>query len=349
MTAISKHPSRSAGGGIGNAGAIDVRDIGSFHIGGRVSTLRGMPGRRRVSTPNGAVHPVDPNGEIVSGQMYVQYVRLARPRSRHPMLLWHGGGMCGTNWETTPDGRPGWQMYFLRAGFDVLVSDAVERGRSGWAPWPEIYEGAPYFRTAKEAWEETFRFGPAGSWHPEPARRRMHPGLRFPAEHMEAFMSQFVPRWSCNDERTQAAYDLLVATQDHRAILLTHSQGGQFGLRAALHAPARVAAVVSLEPSGAPDPLAGDARMLRGVPHLFVWGDHLAQHRFWAESMPRVRRWHEALLDAGVDSTWLDLPSRGIHGNSHALMADDNSDAIAETVLRWLDRRSLRAPEAASR
>jgi len=342
-TPFLSHPTSACTRRETTPGAIGVREISSFHLGGRVITLRGMPGRRRVSTPNGAVHPVDPNGEIIAGQMYVQCVRLAAPRSCYPMLMWHGGGMCGTNWESTPDGRPGWQMFFLREGFDVLVSDAVERGRSGWAPWPEVYDGVPFFRTGREAWEETFRFGPPGSWHAEVSLRTTHAGLRFPAEHMEAFMSQFVPRWACNDERTQAAYDLLVATQDHRAIVLTHSQGGQFGLRAALRAPGSVAAVVSLEPSGAPDPMAHDARILRGVPHLFVWGDYLAKHPFWVESVPRVRRWHEAMVEGGVDSTWIDLPALGIDGNSHALMSDDNSDTIAALVLDWLDRRGLRS------
>jgi hypothetical protein len=76
------------------------------------------------------------------------------------------------NWENTPDGRPGWQMFFLRAGFDTYVSDAVERGRASWAPYPQVYSEPPYFRTAKEAWEETFRFGPAHSWNIDPSKRR---------------------------------------------------------------------------------------------------------------------------------------------------------------------------------
>jgi hypothetical protein len=33
------------------------------------------------------------------------------------------------------------------------------------------------------------------------------------------------------------------------------------------------------------------------------------------------------------------LPSLGIVGNSHAMMADDNSDAVAEIVLDWLRQR----------
>jgi pimeloyl-ACP methyl ester carboxylesterase len=301
-----------------------------------------MPGRERVSTQHGAVHPVDPNGEIIAGQMYVQYVKLERPTGKSPLLLWHGGGMCGVNWETTPDGRPGWQMFFLRAGLDVYVSDAVERGRASWAPYPEVYAEAPYFRTAREAWEETFRFGPPGSWHRDPAERRPYQGVRFPVERMETFMNQFIPRWATNNERTQRAYDALVGTLD-AGIILTHSQGGNFGLTAALHAPERVKAVISLEPSGAPSADENDAAALKGVPHLFIWGDYLDQHSFWVNSLPKVRRWRDALVAAGADVEWIDLPAQGIKGNSHALMADDNSDAIAALVLDWLRKRGLAA------
>jgi pimeloyl-ACP methyl ester carboxylesterase len=319
-----------------------IRDIGSFHVGGEMLRLHGMPYRERVSTNHGAVHPVDPNGEIIAGQMYVQYVKLERPTGKWPLLLWHGGGMSGVNWETTPDGRPGWQMFFLRAGLDVYVSDAVERGRASWAPYPEVYAEAPYFRTAREAWEETFRFGPPGSWHRDPAARRPHAGVRFPIDRMETFMNQFVPRWATNNERTQRAYDALVGKLGS-SIVLTHSQGGNFGLTAALRAPERLKAVISLEPSGAPSVDESDAAALRHVPHLFVWGDYLDQHSFWVDSVPKVRRWHDALAAAGADVEWIDLPAKGIKGNSHALMADDNSDAIALVVLEWLRKRGLAA------
>ncbi len=323
-----------------SAAPLQVRDIGSFHVGGQMVSLTGLAPRLRVSTANGAVHPIDPNGEMIAGQMYVQYVKLAAPRSPHPLLLWHGGGMSGVNWETTPDGRAGWQMFFLRAGFDVFVSDAVERGRASWAPYPDVFKDAPYFRTGREAWEETFRFGPAGSWNVDPAQRRSHDGLRFPIARMEGFMNQFVPRWGDNDALTQHAYDALVGSLES-SIVLTHSQGGNFGLQAALHAPDRIKAVISLEPSGAPDPEHCDPAVLGDVPHLFVWGDYLDQHPFWVESVPKVRRWYEALVAAGVNAQWIDLPSRGIVGNSHALMADSNSDAIGKMVHEWMCEMNL--------
>ena len=322
--------------------ALPVSQIGSFHVGGRLTRVDGLPARARVSTSGGPVHPIDPNGDIMVGQMYVQYVKLAQPRSPVPLLLWHGGGMTGANWETTPDGRPGWQMAFLRAGFDTYVSDAVERGRASWAPYPQVYAEAPYFRTAKEAWEETFRFGPAGSWSADPALRRTHPGLRFPVAHIEAFLCQCVPRWGCNDGLTQQAYDALLQRMEHAAIVLAHSQGCNFALAAAATAPDRVRAVVVLDPSGAPDPREHDPRRLRGLPHLFVWGDYLDLHPFWVHSRPAVERWRDALIEAGCDVTWMDLPARGIRGNSHAMMADQNSDAIAGLVLDWLATHSGR-------
>jgi pimeloyl-ACP methyl ester carboxylesterase len=232
-------------------------------------------------------------------------------------------------------------MFFLHAGFHTYVSDAVERGRASFAPFPQIYAEAPYFRTAKEAWEDTFRFGPEGFWHHDPAQRRPYPGVRFPIDAFEAFFAQCVPRWGCNDALARAAYDALLRRLDPGVIILTHSQGGNFGLAAALGAPERVRAIISLEPSGAPDPATADAARLKGVPHLFVWGDNWSGNPFWAKSRPASERWRDALIAAGCDVTWIDLPTRGVFGNSHALMADDNSDDIAAMVLEWLVARGL--------
>ncbi len=320
---------------------INVRDIGSFQIGGRLVQLEGMPVRERVSTPGGPVYEINQDGEIFVGQMYVQFVRLMAPRGVGPLLMWHGGGMTGACWESTPDGRPGWQTFFLRAGFDTYVSDAVERGRASWAPYPQIYPEAPYFRTARDAWEETFRFGPRGSWDVDPAQRRAYAGLRFPVQSFEAFLAQGVPRWGCNDALTQAAYDALIQRLDAGSIVLAHSQGSNFALSAALHAPDRVRAVIVLEPSGAPDPAVADAARLRGVPHLIVWGDNWQDNEFWRRSRPAAERWRDALAAAGCDVTQIDLPQRGIGGNSHALMADSNSDEIAALVLEWMTARGL--------
>ena len=153
-----------------------LREIRSFHVGGRIASPRGLPVEQRRFAQNGVDRQVDPNGEFITGQMYVQAFLQALPRQRMPVLLWHGGGMTGVNWETTPDGRPGWLSAFLLAGFDVYLSDAVERGRASWSRWPEIFPGAPVFRTLEDGWD-MFRFGPTGSYDPDPAQALCGPAV----------------------------------------------------------------------------------------------------------------------------------------------------------------------------
>ena len=118
-----------------------------MHIGGREAVLSGLAEREVLYSPGNPPVMVNPNGAFEVEQMYVQYVRLATPKARHPLLLMHGGGLCGVTYETKPDGHPGWQSWFLRAGHDVYVADAVERGRASWARSPEIFQGEPHFRT----------------------------------------------------------------------------------------------------------------------------------------------------------------------------------------------------------
>ena len=113
-------------------GTIAVKEIGSFHVGGRTAVLSGLPEKEVRFTPTQPVTRLNPNGEFEVEQMYVQYVKVADSarRGAHPMVMIHGGGLAGVTWETKPDGGPSWQMYFLQQGHDVYIADAVERGRA---------------------------------------------------------------------------------------------------------------------------------------------------------------------------------------------------------------------------
>jgi hypothetical protein len=182
----------------GPSGGVNVAEVGSFHIGGRAVSLSGLPVKEVVFSQGMAPLKVDPNGDFHAEQMYVQYVKQRAPKARYPLLMWHGGGLSGVTWETKPDGRPGWQMFFLNQGHDVYVSDAVERGRASWARYPEIFKGEPMFRTKKEAWE-LFRIGQVGSYVSDPAQRKAHPGQLFPINAFDQFALQGVPRWVTND------------------------------------------------------------------------------------------------------------------------------------------------------
>jgi pimeloyl-ACP methyl ester carboxylesterase len=313
-----------------------VREVGSFHVGGRTAALSGMPTRDVVFSPGAPPIKVDPNGEFAVEQMYVHYVKLAQPKAKVPILLWHGGGLTGVTWETKPDGKPGWQQFFLNVGYDVYVSDAVERGRASWARFPEIFKSEPMFRTKKEAWE-LFRIGPS---YEIGGARVAFEGQQFPIEAFDQFAMQGVPRWVTNDAATQKAYDALVE-KVCPCIVVVHSQGGSFGFSAALTAPDKIKALVAIEPSGAPDSANIDVGKLKGVPHLIVWGDFRDKVAVWQRLPIAPTRYRDALVAAGGKADVFDLPVMGIKGNTHMLMMDRNSDDIAKLIHDWIAKQGL--------
>src|SRR5262245_49323914 len=325
--------------GPAEAQTIAVAEVGSFHVGGRAVSLTSLPTRDVVFTAGSAPIKVDPNGDFEVEQMYVQYVKLAKPRARYPLLLWHGGGLTGVTWETKPDGKPGWQLFFLRAGHDVYVSDAVERGRASWARFPEIFTSEPLFRTKKQAWED-FRIGAPGSYKVSAADRAALPGQLFPIESFDQFFKQGVPRWSTTDAQIQAAYNQLVQ-KVCPCVIVVHSQGGNFGFNAALTAPDKVKALIAIEPSGAPKPEAASGGKLKGVPHLVVWGDFVSQSPFCTRFVPASRSYAEALRAEGGVADWWELPKMGDTGNGHMMMMDKNSDQVAQMIQKWMGEKGL--------
>ncbi|WP_293811391.1 esterase [uncultured Bosea sp.] len=313
-----------------------VKEVGSFYIGGQEQAVSGQPISEIATTPGMRPFRYDPNGEFEVGQMYVQYVRQARPRSPLPLLMWHGGGLTGVTWETKPDGKPGWQQYFLNAGYDVYVSDSVERGR---ASWSRLYDGPPIFRTKKEGWE-LFRIGPPDSYSADAAKRASYPGVQFPKEDFDQFTKEFTPRWLTNDARSIAAYQQLV-DKVCPCIVVVHSQGGFFGYNAALNNPEKIKALVLVEPSGAPDPAKIEVAKLKSVPMLAIWGDNIKGHPLWQNFAAPSARLREAVQVSGGTFDWVSLPDAGMTGNTHMMMMDKNSDQIADLVRDWLTKHGL--------
>lgn len=71
------------------------------------------------------------------GDTYLHFARLESPRARQPLLFLQGASLPGGVWETRPDGQPGWQNFFLRAGHDVYIARA---GGQGQVTAPAAYE-----------------------------------------------------------------------------------------------------------------------------------------------------------------------------------------------------------------
>src|SRR2546423_10292244 len=73
-----------------------LRDMGSFHVGGRDVEITGKPVKEVVFTPGGVPAKVDLNGPYPVEAMYVQYFLPASRRGAVPLLMWYGAGPTGS-------------------------------------------------------------------------------------------------------------------------------------------------------------------------------------------------------------------------------------------------------------
>jgi pimeloyl-ACP methyl ester carboxylesterase len=313
---------------------IELRDMGSLHMGGRLIEISGQPIKEVVFTPGGVPAKMDPNGKYQVEQMYVQYFLPRNRKGKLPLLLWHGGGLTGVTYETKPDGGEGWLNYFIRAGWDSYISDAVERGRSGWT---NTFKGDAVFLPFGDPWER-FRIGPPGSWNDDKDKRTTYPGTQFPTDAYAQFMKQGVPRWLTTDDAIVAAYVALV-DKVCPCVVLVHSQSGSFGFKVLEARPEKVKALVAVEPT-----LGGDRSKLgsiKATPILVVYGDNAKDHPRWSKIRQGGVDYAGALKAAGGQIDVVDLPDRGISGNSHMIMMDKNSDTVAGVIQKWLVEQGL--------
>ena len=305
-----------------------LADFGAYTVGGRMIDVAGRATREINFTPT-ASFIYDPNGTFAIEHLYVQYFVPASRNAQPPILLLHGGGLTGSTWETTPDGRPGWLHGLLRRGFEVHVVDNVERGRAGWCAIEGIWPDAPIQRSLQEAWT-LFRFGRPGDFD----ARKPFPGQRFPIGALDTFARSFVPRWTSTGPAASAAFEALI-DRFEQVVVICHSQGGQFAFEAAASRSGRISALCAIEPSG----FTNAPEVLRGVPVLLVHGDFLDCDERWQQMNGRWRAWADALAGPHGKGaiTTMSLPREGIRGNSHMVMMDDNSDVVLERVVEWLD------------
>ena len=170
--------------------------------------------------------------------MYAQYFLPKNKKGKVPLLMWYGGGLTNVTYESTPDGREGGVNFFIRKGWDTYVSDAVERGGSGFAS-PDVWPSEPTFLTYQDPFER-FRIGDGeGSWNADSAKQKVMPGNQFPVEAYANYMKQSVLRWLSNDSAIMAAYIEYVDKVCPCVLLLLHSQGGAFGFKVAEQRPTR--------------------------------------------------------------------------------------------------------------
>ena len=182
-----------------------IQEQGSFAIGGTVMTNSGTYDATNRS----------PAGQTLHGDhAYVFYQIPVRAR-RLPLVLWHGIGQFSKTWETTPDGREGFQNIFLRRGFPVYVIDQPRRGRAGRSTLPATITPTP----DEQDWFGTFRLG---IW-PD-----FFPGVQFSRdpEALNQYFRQITPDTGPLDPALNSDAVTALFKKIGPGILVTHSHAG---------------------------------------------------------------------------------------------------------------------------
>ena len=314
---------------------IVLKDQGSFAFGGVVLNL--------------------PNGEKLHGDHgYVQY-QIPLVHRKLPIVMWHGFGQFSKTWETTPDGRDGFQNIFLRRGFSTYIIDQPRRGRAGRGTVGTTINPT---QIAKSFWWPTFQLG---------VYPNFFPGVQFPGAYdpaaLDQYLRQLVP--DTGPIERQVLVDAVAALFNKigPAILLTHSNGVRYGWSTAIKAP-NVKAIIAYEsgsyvfpdddlppaPPGhevIPVPPA-DFLKLTKIPIQCVFGDNIPTT---PQADPNVDRWRTAVVQTklfvqainsrGGKAELLSLPDVGVFGNTHFAFSDLNNIQVANLLSAYLKRNGL--------
>lgn len=328
-------------------GNMEVKKQGVFSAGGTVRTSEGVFNPENQWEETGAGQTAHVDHANVFFQIPAKVKGL-------PIVFLHGYGQSRVGWMTTPDGREGWSDYFLKEGHPVFLADEPHRGAAG----NTSVAGIISEKTLDQRWYTQFRIG---RW--ENGKSVANAGSQFPNddESVNQFFRQMTPDTGMKSDMggdfayeivtkaMAAAIDEVYARTGKKSILVTHSQGGLVGWLVPQHTK-NVAAIVAVEPGGAPSPDSPEYKEIvaQNIPVIFYFGDYIdnGDPKIIATSMwQRMREscyvFTKAYTGVGGDSTVIDLPKIGIYGNEHFLFQDLNSDEIAAHLSDWLKERKL--------
>ena len=297
---------------------------------------------------------------------YVQF-QVPRDARRYPLVMWHGGGQFSKTFETTPDGRDGYQNIFLRKGFATYILDQPGRGRAGRST------AGTTIPVAVPGEANLFTVFRLGIWEP-PDPRSFFPGVQFSQdpETLNQYFRQSTPDTGSGEggvtgagRSATDAVNAVAALLDQigPAILVTHSASGILGWRTALKSE-NVRAIVSYEPTtflvpeGDPAPPAGfvppitvtatEFQRLTEIPVQIVFGDNIASEPIglfgvdlWVRAVPAAQAFVEKVNARGGDAEVLRLPDVGVTGNTHFPFSDLNNLEVAELLSGYLNEKGL--------
>ena len=328
---------------------ITLKTMGSLFFGGDVKTLE--------------------NGVTFHGDHgYAQYYIPQNSRNL-PLVMWHGIGQSGKTFESTPDGREGFQAILTRRDWPVYIIDQPRRGRAGRTLADSGEAASPTALYESAAWD-AFRFG---LWVP-PAGPTVFPNVQMPMDGytIDQFYRQQTPDTGKEQDRKTLGETVgKLFTVTGPAILVTHSRSGQYGWATAMEQPDLVKAVVGYEPGhyifpegeipadiprgkvhvtamDTPTVPLDEFKKLTRMPILIVYGDNIATEvsevynsEVWRSASLRGKQFVEAVNRHGGDARIVFLPDLGMKGNTHVPFADLSNIPVADHLEAWLREKGL--------
>lgn len=334
---------RTAGG----ASALVIQAQGSFAVGG---TVLKTPGTYNNNTPTA-------EGQTFHGDHLYAFYQIPQHAKALPIVMLHGAYQSARSWETTPDGREGFQTIFLRRGFPVYLVDQPRRGRAGNSTVAATIEPSPF----DQLFFDQFRIGKWPNYFANVQFDRK-------PETLDQFLRSVTPNTGPYDAGVISDAVSALFTKIGPAILFTHSQGGGPGWLTAIKNP-NVTAIVAFEPgsgfifpegdlpaampsaAGTLSPEAvppADFQKLTRIPIVIYYGDNFPAEPTtergqdnWRVRLAMARLWVDAINKHGGDARLVHLPEVGIRGNTHFLMSDLNNVQVADQVSQFLAEKKL--------
>jgi hypothetical protein len=324
-----------------------ITEQGSFAIGGTVI---------RNSGTFDPYHPT-PEGQTLHGDHAYVFYQIPVDARKYPLVMWHGIGQFSKTWETTPDGREGYQTIFLRRRFGVYVIDQPRRGNAGRSTAAGNIAPVP----DEQQWFNTFR---VGIWP------NYFEGVQFARDSatLNQYFRQMVPNIGPIDMNVNVSAISELFTKIGPGILVSHSHSGGMGWATAIKNQ-NIKAIVSYEPGSgflfpegevpAPIPMAGgtltafgvpmaDFMKLTKIPIIIYYGDNIPDKPMdnpgqdgWRARLEMARLWRDCVNKHGGDVTVVHLPEIGIKGNTHFPFSDLNNVEIADLMSDWLKNKGL--------
>jgi hypothetical protein len=301
--------------------------------------------------------PLNPARQTYHGDhLYAFYQIPVNPR-KYPIVTWHGAGQFSRTWETTPDGREGFQNIFLRRNFSTYLIDQPRRGDAGRSMVETTIKPTP----DEQFWFNQFR---VGVWP------NYFDGVQFDGspETLNQYFRAMTPNTGPFDlnvisDGVSALFDRIGP-----GILFTHSQSGGPGWLTAIKNQ-NVRAIVAFEPGSnfvfpegeVPDPMPSSFDTLEGVPVpkseftaltqipiIIFYRDNIPDEPSavpgqdaWRVRLAMAREWGDTVNRYGGDVTVVHLPEIGIRGNTHFPFSDLNNVQIADQVSKFLQEKDL--------